>query len=280
MKKVLLALALTLGVANVQAQDVYVAAGQTPDFTVWSQFASWSWSQRVGFDVDYMGTIAANTAHCTTPGSIIVRIADSGDPTFSPYWSASVIEQALKCTQDQNNSNRMWVAGFNPAMPLNAQHLRKAVLHAIGHGLAGEGHTTVDNNVMYASHNASRADYQLTTADIDWALQNPEWSLYASPSYCHNELAPDNDILIPEVTTSGTVKRVHLNYIGVVNSYHTWTLNYGWNLAPSEIKNCSNNSQDGSGNITLTDVRGMNGGYSSATLQPWGGQWRLTSFTP
>jgi hypothetical protein len=115
----------------------------------------------------------------------------------------------------------------------------------------------------------------LTTSDVLFALANPHprWSQYRAPSYCHNELAPDFDLMIPELNGA----RALLNYDGIIGGYRTWSVVYT-NKAPNP-QGCANNTRDANGNITLTDVRSMDGNFASAVLQPWGGKYRLLAAT-
>jgi len=277
----LVAIAVLAACKSVVAQDAYVMAGQSPDLTTWTQFAAWSINERAGFDVDYMGTAPSNTGHCSIPGSILFDIVPTTHPNYQ-YFSFATdpnsVEQSLLCLLNDTTPQRMWTVGFNPNLPLAPQYLRKVVLHGMGHALGGNGHTNNIYSVMYATMSAGSSEYLYTTTDVEWMLTSPQWAAIASPSYCHNELAPDNDLMIPEVVLSGTRTRALLDYVGVVGGYHTWGVNYT-STSPSP-KGCTNNSQDGSGNIVLSDVRGMATSYSSATLQPWGGQWRLIGFAP
>jgi hypothetical protein len=262
------------------AQTAQVVSGII-DYSAMVQFAKWSWEQRAGFDIDWGGSISAlSYADCTTATTITVRTtagASEANPEFRFVSNPTTIAQTAECTNGAGTANRMFVTGFNPGFPLPAQYLRKSVLHEVGHMLGAVGHHSNVYGVLFATDSILKSDYLLTTSDVELVLSSPAWSTYASPSYCHNELASDNDLMIPEVVLGGTRTRALLNYVGVVGGYHTWGVNYTSD-SPSP-KNCSNNSQDGSGNITLTDVRGMSGSYASATLQPYGGQWRLIGFT-
>jgi len=264
--------------SSAQAQTAYTISGQSPDFSAWASFAAWSWSERAGFDIEWGGAVSPGSyIDCATSGSITVRVtagASEAAPEFRFTSNPNTIAQALECTNGAG-----WVVGFNPAFPLATSYLRKSVLHEIGHGLGGAGHVNNAYAVMHATDSQAKSQYLLTTTDVEWVLANPEWSTYANPSYCHNELGPDNDIMIPEVLLPNDpyAKRALLNYAGPVGGYETWDMVY-FSDSPS-VKGCTNNTVNQDGTVTLTDVRGQFGNYASGTFQEWNGQWRLISYT-
>jgi hypothetical protein len=94
--------------------------------------------------------------------------------------------------------------------------------------------------------------------------------LPAAASYCHVEVAPDLDLLIPEITGM----RVRMNYAGVMDGHNTWTVAETLNLPAT--KGCTNAVVDSNGNAVLGDVRGESASYTTATMQNMGGGvWRL-----
>jgi len=232
------------------------------------EFAAWSWAERTGMAVEYAGTTTAG--ECVA-NAITIRTAVLAE------WNMAM--DAIQATPAERTGFR----GFTFTCPYGGYTLllsphwsvnRITILHELGHGLRGFGHT----GAYFAAMNAAAAAEALITDwDIDFILASPDWPVPFAASYCHVEVANDMDLMISEIDD----RRVRLNYEGSVDGHHTW------GAAMNEIiydsgPGCTNATLHSNGDVTLADIRSEAGNYSAAYLQymPATNKWRLTSLTP
>lgn len=227
------------------------------------QHAAWSASQRTGMVVTYAGQTTA--AECVA-NAITYRTASAAE------WSLAM--DAIVATP----AERAGYHGFTFTCPYGGYTLllsphwsvdRSTVTHElVCHGLRGYGHLSFSSGALCLS--SPPVDALVTTVDADYILASPDWPTPNTPSFCHNELANDSDLQIPQING----KRVRLNYNGIVSGAHQWTV--AENVAQPNTKGCANNWTNQDGTVTLNDVRGRTQSFSSATFQPMGGGvWRL-----
>ncbi len=267
MKYLIFALSLVCGPAFARSVYWNPVNSVGTDHEALIQFAAESWAERTGMAVTYAGQTSA--VECV-PNAITFRTAVVAE------WNLAAAAAGFDPSPAGPHG---WTFtcphGGGYTLLLSPHHpvSRITILHELGHGLRGFGHLSFTSGALMLSSPPVSA--LVTAADVDYVLGSPDWPTPNAPSYCHNELAPDNDLMIPEIVINGSRMRVLLEYAGIVDGYHTWDVSYS---VATTSKGCGNNTAN-SGTFTLTDVRGLNISYSSVTLQSYGGRIRLTGYT-
>lgn len=228
------------------AQEVYRnTQNEDPALSSLIDFAARSLSERAGFDVDVAGT---TTQHCV-----------AGAITFRSYTASQWASQGLPAIKEAVTAP---CSGGGSVIVLNKGFAlrREIVIHELGHALGIANHAFSLQSIMYSNPGVG---YLVTPSDAQTAISNAAWPLYSAPSLCHVELAPDYDLLIPNIAG----KQVLLNFTGS----GSWSVVYS---VPA-TQSCANNTQHSNGNVTLTDIRGMGGARQEARLKEAGAEWRL-----
>lgn len=216
------------------------------------EYAIWSWSERSGMDIRYAG----DTQDRGDPrsGVITVRWADQQEIN-----QAGGNERTVATTQYYHAAGSRLMTGaiilLNRARTdLSETCWQTGAIHELGHALGVNTHHPDTDALMHATQYHCR--YALTHRDSDMVL--------ASRQSCHVELTREGDLYIPSIAGQSA-------YLSRVGTQYRWELT---DLRPA-TETCESGTVDGSLNLDLPDVRGVDAQYR-VRLQ-WAGddQWTL-----
>ena len=237
------------------AQDIYRnPANESPTLPDLIDFAAWSESERTGMDIDVIGT---TTEHCVANAI-----------TFRAYTYQEWHNEGLPFKGAVTaNCNGGYIIVAHPLFPAK----RGLLLHELQHALGVWRHLP---DLYAVGSEITSGSYLMTTTDALAVIEDAAWPLYREPSLCHNELAPDMDLMIPDVGGyEALLDYTPLIADGAVQE-HRWTKVYS--RPQPHPQDCTNNIMYPNGDVDLTDIRGMEGTYESAEFEYMGGDmWRL-----
>lgn len=226
------------------------------------EYAAWSWNETAGFRAEYAG----ETDQRCIEGAITVRT-----PTVDEWLSTgrSLFFNGAIAVDECDAGENGYQIVVSPVFQLDV----RTYMHELGHTLGAWVHSSDDGDVMRGSIKTKGG---ISWQDVQLAIDEPFWNLYALPDVCFTQFLPDWNLYHANV--DGTA--FTLLYQGQVDGWHTWAAGDAYSV-PGTPPACSDVTIDGQGGIVLQDVRSESAGHWRATLQHAGANtWRLVSAIP
>lgn len=212
------------------------------------RYAAWSWSQRTGLIIDYMGT----TTQAQIDGAIVVRWISALDMILSRgvFTRAYTSNRYYPHSNELVSSEIILKASDWSGSLYNARRDAQTLIHEMGHAIGINGHSDNVSAVMYPSQQSGR--YALTVYDVRMAGYQQH--------ICHAELTPHGDVYIPAIMGAGVTLTPVDGLFHISHEHHS-----------GEI--CSG-SFDGQ-RVTINEVRAFDATYHDAVLVQHNDGWMV-----